>query len=284
MDIVHSLTELRKVIADGRRQGDTVGFVPTMGNLHEGHLTLIDAALKASDLVICSVFVNPLQFGENEDFDAYPRTLEEDSRLLEARGCHILFAPTVADVYPGGIQNETRVHVPGLTKHHCGASREGHFDGVTTVVSKLFNMVQPDIAVFGEKDYQQLTVIRKMAKDLCFPINIIGVTTSREENGLARSSRNNYLSLVEKQEAVLIYQALQESKVALEKGGSDFASLRNNAINLLEQNGFIVDYFNFASAETLEPADENEIDIVIMAAAHLGSTRLIDNICVTCRR
>jgi pantoate--beta-alanine ligase len=255
-----------------------------MGNLHEGHLTLIDAARKASDLVICSVFVNPLQFGENEDFDAYPRTLEEDSRLLEARGCHILFAPTVADVYPGGMQNETRVHVPGLTKHHCGASREGHFDGVTTVVSKLFNMVQPDTAVFGEKDYQQLTVIRKMAKDLCFPIDIIGVTTSREDNGLARSSRNNYLSLVEKQEAVLIYQALQKSKVALEKGGSDFASLRNNAINLLEQNGFIVDYFNFASAETLEPANENEIDIVIMAAAHLGSTRLIDNICVTCRR
>jgi pantoate--beta-alanine ligase len=284
MDIVHSLIELRKVIAGERRQGHTVGFVPTMGNLHEGHLTLIDAARKASDLVICSVFVNPLQFGENEDFDAYPRTLEEDSRLLEARGCHILFAPTVADVYPGGMQNETRVHVPGLTKHHCGASREGHFDGVTTVVSKLFNMVQPDIAVFGEKDYQQLTVIRKMVKDLCFPINIIGFTTSREDNGLARSSRNNYLSLVEKQEAVLIYQALQKSKVALEKGGSDFASLRNNAINLLEQNGFIVDYFNFASAETLEPANENEIDIVIMAAAHLGSTRLIDNICVTCRR
>jgi pantoate--beta-alanine ligase len=194
MQTVHTISALRAFVSTHRMKGKTIGFVPTMGNLHEGHLSLITEAKSRADIVICSIFVNPMQFGVNEDLDSYPRTLDADSQALESKGCNLLFAPNANEVYPNGLAEQTRVDVPKLGDYHCGTNRTGHFVGVATVVSKLFNMVQADIAVFGEKDFQQLAIIRKMASDLCFPIEIIGIPTSREESGLARSSRNGFCS------------------------------------------------------------------------------------------
>ena len=281
MLVLHTLAELRLELRKARNKGLRVGLVPTMGNLHEGHLRLVDRARESNSLVVASIFVNPLQFGENEDFDSYPRTLKNDSALLEARGCDIVFAPSVAEVYPDGLRGESTVHVPDLTMHHCGASRERHFDGVATIVSKLFNMVQPDEAVFGEKDFQQLMVIRKLVKDLCFPVEVISVATCREEDGLAKSSRNGYLDPEERKLGKYLYLVLLETKAALEEGGRDFASIRLEAITSLTEYGFKLDYFNIASVETLLPAKEGDVDIVILAAAYMGTTRLIDNIRVS---
>lgn len=281
MLVLHTLAELRLELRKARNNGLRVGLVPTMGNLHEGHLRLVDRARESNNLVVASIFVNPLQFGENEDFDSYPRTLKNDSALLEARGCDIVFAPSVAEVYPDGLRGESTVHVPDLTMHHCGASREKHFDGVATIVSKLFNMVQPDEAVFGEKDFQQLMVIRKLVKDLCFPVEVISVATCREEDGLAKSSRNGYLDPEERKLGKYLYLVLFETKAALEEGGRDFASVRLEAITSLTEYGFKLDYFNIASVETLLPAKEGDVDIVILAAAYMGTTRLIDNIRVS---
>ncbi|WP_068757033.1 pantoate--beta-alanine ligase, partial [Oleiphilus sp. HI0125] len=177
MKILHTLKELREELNQARKANHKIGLVPTMGNLHEGHLRLVDRARESNSFTVATIFVNPLQFGENEDFDSYPRTLEKDSSLLAARNCDVLFAPNIFEVYPGGLKAESTVHVPDITKHHCGASREKHFDGVATIVTKLFNMVQPDQAIFGEKDFQQLMVIRKLTNDLCFPIEIVGVPT-----------------------------------------------------------------------------------------------------------
>lgn len=281
MLVLHTLAELRLELRKARNKGLRVGLVPTMGNLHEGHLRLVDRARESNSLVVASIFVNPLQFGENEDFGSYPRTLKNDSALLEARGCDIVFAPSVAEVYPDGLRGESTVHVPDLTMHHCGASRERHFDGVATIVSKLFNMVQPDEAVFGEKDFQQLMVIRKLVKDLCFPVEVISVATCREEDGLAKSSRNGYLDPEERKLGKYLYLVLLETKAALEEGGRDFASIRLEAITSLTEYGFKLDYFNIASVETLLPAKEGDVDIVILAAAYMGTTRLIDNIRVS---
>jgi pantoate--beta-alanine ligase len=281
MQTITSTSELRQVIQAYKQAGKSIAFVPTMGNLHEGHLSLIDAAKTHADIVVASIFVNPMQFGENEDLDAYPRTLEADSEGLSSRGCQILFAPSANEVYPNGTQAETRVDVPSLVNHHCGASRPGHFIGVATVVSKLFNMVQADVAVFGEKDFQQLAVIRKMAQDLCMPIRIIGVPISREPSGLARSSRNGYLTPEEKTAAAKIYQTLLRCKQALEAGERNFENLSNTAINELEAGGFKKDYFNMANPITLEVATANDNECVILAAAWLGNTRLIDNISVS---
>jgi len=281
MLVLHTLAELRLELRKARNKELRVGLVPTMGNLHEGHLRLVDRARESNSLVVASIFVNPLQFGENEDFGSYPRTLKNDSALLEARGCDIVFAPSVAEVYPDGLRGESTVHVPDLTMHHCGASREKHFDGVATIVSKLFNMVQPDEAVFGEKDFQQLMVIRKLVKDLCFPVEVISVATCREEDGLAKSSRNGYLDPEERKLGKYLYLVLLETKAALEEGGRDFASIRLEAITSLTEYGFKLDYFNIASVETLLPAKEGDVDIVILAAAYMGTTRLIDNIRVS---
>lgn len=281
MLVLHTLAELRLELRKARNKELRVGLVPTMGNLHEGHLRLVDRARESNSLVVASIFVNPLQFGENEDFGSYPRTLKNDSVLLEARGCDIIFAPSVAEVYPDGLRGESTVHVPDLTMHHCGASREKHFDGVATIVSKLFNMVQPDEAVFGEKDFQQLMVIRKLVKDLCFPVEVISVATCREEDGLAKSSRNGYLDPEERKLGKYLYLVLLETKAALEEGGRDFASIRLEAITSLTEYGFKLDYFNIASVETLLPAKEGDVDIVILAAAYMGTTRLIDNIRVS---
>jgi len=281
MQTIHNTAKLRKVIRAYKQAGKHIAFVPTMGNLHEGHLSLIDTAKAEADIVVASIFVNPMQFGENEDLDAYPRTLEADSEGLSSRGCDILFAPSAKEVYPNGTQAETRVDVPSLVNHHCGASRPGHFIGVSTVVTKLFNMVQADIAVFGEKDFQQLAVIRKMAQDLCMPIRIIGVPISREPSGLARSSRNGYLTSEEKKAAAKIYQTLLRCKKSLESGDINFEGLSKNAVDELEAAGFKKDYFNIANPITLETASENDLECVILVAAYLGDTRLIDNISVT---
>jgi pantoate--beta-alanine ligase len=281
MQVVHTLKELRLALRQARSKGKRISLVPTMGNLHEGHLRLIDRASESSGLVVATIFVNPLQFGENEDFDAYPRTLEKDSALLAARGCDLLFAPSVSEVYPDGLKAESTVHVPDLTKHHCGASREKHFDGVATIVSKLFNMVQPDEAIFGEKDFQQLMVIRKLVKDLCFPIEIISVETCREDDGLAKSSRNGYLNPEQRKLAKYLYLVLQETKTKLLEGDADFTAARQQAISSLTEYGFRLDYFNIASVSTLLPAKDGDVDIVILAAAFMGSTRLIDNIRVS---
>jgi len=278
---INAINILRQQVQSARQAGKTIAFVPTMGNLHEGHLSLVDEAKKHADFVITSIFVNPMQFGENEDLDAYPRTLQADSDALQGRGCDILFAPTASEVYPNGLSEETRVDVPALGLHHCGASRPGHFIGVATVVTKLFNMVQADVAIFGEKDFQQLAVIRKMAKDLCIPTKIVGLATSREPSGLARSSRNGYLSHSQKKTAAVIYQVLLNCKQQLEAGQSTLEDISSKACQSLEETGFRPDYFNIANADTLEPAGPNDRDLVILVAAYLGSTRLIDNICVS---
>lgn len=276
---VNSVAELRQHIKQARMAGKTIAFVPTMGNLHEGHLSLVDEACSRADYVVASIFVNPMQFGANEDLDAYPRTLEADAAGLEAHGCHLLFAPSVAEMYPNGLSVETRVEVPELSKLHCGASRPGHFVGVATVVSKLFNLVLPDIAVFGEKDFQQLAVIRKLSADLCFPIEIVGVATAREPSGLAKSSRNGYLSTEEKQHAAKLYQILLSSKQELEQGGS-IATAQRSALAAIEQAGFKLDYFNIANPLSLEMASEDDAEVVLLLAVYLGSTRLIDNVVV----
>ncbi len=277
MHTVHTIRELREAVTRARQNKKRIGFVPTMGNLHEGHLSLIDEARAQSDFVVSSIFVNPMQFGANEDLDAYPRTLAADQAGLASRGCDLLFAPNVGEVYPNGLEAETRVAVPKLGDKHCGASRSGHFEGVATVVTKLFNMVQPDLAVFGKKDYQQLAIIRKLVQDLCFPVAIIGIDTSRESSGLARSSRNGYLSESERHTAAELYQTLVQARKQL-LAGKLLEEVRQTAISALESKGFQVDYFNIANRDSLEPATEKDQSLVLLVAAFLGSTRLIDNL------
>ncbi|KZX71958.1 pantoate--beta-alanine ligase [Oleiphilus sp. HI0009] len=280
MKILHTLKELREELNQARKANHKIGLVPTMGNVHEGHLRLVDSARESNSFTVATIFVNPLQFGENEDFDSYPRTLEKDSSLLAARNCDVLFAPNIFEVYPGGLKAESTVHVPDITKHHCGASREKHFDGVATIVTKLFNMVQPDQAIFGEKDFQQLMVIRKLTNDLCFPIEIVGVPTCREPSGLALSSRNGYLNEEEHLRASKLFAVLQQTKKALESN-EDIVVARQQAISSLTENGFKLDYLNIASVDTLLPAKDADKEIVILAAVFLGATRLIDNIRVS---
>lgn len=281
MQTVQTIAALRQAVNDAKRQGKRVGFVPTMGNLHEGHLTLIDRARQSAEFIVCSIFVNPLQFGAHEDLDAYPRTLADDAEKLASRQCDLLFTPTVTEMYPNGLAAETKVEVPALGEHHCGASRPGHFVGVATVVAKLFNMVQADVAVFGEKDFQQLAIIRKMASDLCFPLEIIGLATSREADGLARSSRNGYLNAEERKRAPAIYQQLLACQQALKSGQRDLAALRQNVTTQLTEAGFVMDYLNLADPKTLAVLDKVQPEMVILVAAKLGTTRLIDNIVVT---
>lgn len=281
LQTVHTIEALRNAVSLAKTSGKRIVFVPTMGNLHEGHFSLIQEAKAHGDYIVASIFVNPMQFGENEDLDAYPRTLDADSQGLEKFGCQLLFAPAAKEIYPNGTQSETCVNVPGLSELHCGSSRPGHFTGVATVVCKLFNMVQPDCAVFGQKDFQQLAVIRKMVSDLCMPIDVIGVPTSREVNGLARSSRNGYLNADQKALAAQIYATLTFCKNSLVDDVHSLAELKIEAQRQLESQGFEVDYLNFASPTTLAIAQEGDRNIVILLAAWMGTTRLIDNIVVT---
>ncbi|MGN5519376.1 pantoate--beta-alanine ligase [Halopseudomonas sp. Lyrl_26] len=278
MNTVHTVAQLRAALARARQEGKRIGLVPTMGNLHEGHIALVEMALQRTDHVVVSIFVNPLQFGPNEDLDSYPRTLADDQRRLLDAGAHTVFAPSVNEMYPEGMQGHTLVSVPVVSDGLCGASRPGHFDGVATVVTKLLNMVQPDVAVFGEKDFQQLAVIRKMALDLCLPVQIMGAPIVRAADGLALSSRNGYLDENERRVAPQLYQTLQQLAGQLLAGRRDFDTLLEEARQQLQQAGFRPDYLELRDTTTLQPADEHSRDITILAAAFLGRTRLIDNL------
>ncbi len=281
MRTVHTLKELRTILRGYRQQGKTIALVPTMGNLHEGHISLVRKASEAADIVVTSIFVNPLQFGAGEDLETYPRTLTDDQNKLSCAGNTLVFAPPVEEVYPDGLAEHTQVQVPDITEGHCGASRPGHFTGVATVVTMLFNMVQPEVAVFGEKDFQQLAVIRKLVRDLRIPVEIIGAPTVREEDGLAKSSRNGYLTPEQRQIAPALYRTLRETAEKLAKGRSDFQTLEQEARQSLEQAGMRPDYFNIVNSDTLKPASPDDHSITLLAAAFLGDTRLIDNIGVT---
>ena len=277
MQIVNTVAELRDAVRAWRSTGEGIAFVPTMGNLHEGHLKLVSEARKKADRVVVSIFVNPTQFGAGEDFETYPRTEREDQKKLKAIGADLLFQPAVSEVYAPDVK--TVVSVTGVSELHCGASRPGHFDGVATVVCKLFNMVQPDVALFGLKDFQQLTVIRTMVRDLNIPVEIIGVETVREASGLAMSSRNGYLTAEEKTVAAKLYQSLCVARDAVLAGSQDYAEIERHALRFLLESGFQPDYFSVCRMSDLEKAGADDVELVLLAAARLSKTRLIDNIC-----
>lgn len=277
MQTVSTIKEVRGVIAGWRDGGERVAFVPTMGNLHEGHLALVRRAAQLAGRVVVSIFVNPLQFGPSEDFNAYPRTPEEDGRKLRDAGLDLLFMPPEGEIYPRG-QPLTRVEVQGLSSILCGAFRPGHFAGVATVVAKLLNIVQPDLALFGEKDYQQLVVIRRMVADLCMPVEIVGVATVREPDGLALSSRNQYLTPEERRRAPVVYRSLCMAGEALRRGGRDCASIETEGTQMLSAAGLRPEYFSVRRAADLEPPGAGDRELVILAAAWLGRARLIDNL------
>ena len=268
---------LNAALSPARTAKKRIGFVPTMGNLHEGHLNLVREAKKLCDVVVVSIFVNPIQFGPNEDFDNYPRTLDKDSQLLADVGCDIVFAPSVEQMY-GKQPLLTNISVSGITADLCGASRPGHFDGVAVVVSKLFNIVQPSLAFFGQKDFQQLAVIRQLVQDLSFPIEVIGVPITRAADGLALSSRNGYLTPEQRAVAPTIYQSLKHAEKALLEGVSLDAVLAEITTQLT-QAGFVVDYVE-ARSPALQMVTDFKQDTVIFVAAKLGTTRLIDNLIV----
>ena len=264
-------------VRNWRRNGELVAFVPTMGNLHPGHMSLIDLARERAPHVVVSIYVNPLQFGLDEDFYAYPRTIEADTRLLAEAGVDLLFAPSSEQMYPLGEEGVVVVDVPELSRMLCGRVRPRHFVGVATIVTKLLNIVRPDIAVFGEKDYQQLTIIRRMAADLCVPVEIVGAPTGREADGLAMSSRNRYLTSDERALAPSLYAELKRAEDGLRSGVS-IAQIRENALSALSVRGFEPDYFEVRSAHDLKPPADDCTRLVILAAARLGRARLIDNI------
>ena len=280
MNTVKTVQELRAAVAYARAEGKRIAFVPTMGNLHQGHIALVEKAGQRADFVVASIFVNPLQFSPSEDLDKYPRTLSADQDKLVSAGCHLLFHPSVEEMYPHGQDGQTRVSVPGVSEGLCGASRPGHFEGVATVVSKLFNMVQPDIAVFGEKDFQQLAVIRTLVRDLNMPIQIIGEPTVRAEDGLALSSRNGYLSEEQRALAPVLYRTLQQLGKAIQEGERDFARLIETGKARLLEAGLRPDYLEVREASSLAQATTNDQQLVILAAAYLGSTRLLDNLAI----
>ncbi|AEG10150.1 pantoate--beta-alanine ligase [Shewanella baltica] len=271
------IDDIRTQVRAWRAKGETVAFVPTMGNLHQGHITLVKEAASKCDHVVASIFVNPMQFGQNEDLDAYPRTLAADSEALTAAGAELLFTPTPAVMYPKGLEQQTYVEVPGISNVLCGASRPGHFRGVATIVCKLFNIVQPDVALFGNKDYQQLLVIKTMVEDLSLPIEIIGVDTIREDSGLAMSSRNGYLTAAEKAAAPALKQAIDAMAAGIKQGES-FEQVTEQAKASLIAAGFTPDYLEIRHAHTLEQAQNQHQALVILAAAYIGKARLIDNL------
>jgi pantoate--beta-alanine ligase len=280
MQTVHTIAELRARVATWKRADERVAFVPTMGNLHRGHIHLVERARELAPRTVASIFVNPTQFGPKEDFAGYPRTLDEDSRQLVAVGLDLLFAPGVAEMYPRPLDEMTQVTVPELSGILCGASRPIHFRGVATVVSKLFHMVQPDVALFGEKDWQQLMVIRRLVADLDFPVQIVGVPTVREPDGLAMSSRNGYLTAAERAIAPVLYATLTACAERLGAGERDYDRLANEAKARLAAAGFRPDYFEIRRARDLQLPAEGDTDLRILAAAWLGRARLIDNLAV----
>jgi pantoate--beta-alanine ligase len=282
MQLLSEGDEVRALVRQWRREGHAVAFVPTMGNLHAGHLELVRAAHRHAERIIVSIFVNPLQFNDGNDLAAYPRTPEEDQSLLRGAkadtGVDALFMPGVAAIYPRGMENATRVEVPGLSDILCGEFRPGHFSGVATVVAALFNLVQPDLAVFGEKDFQQLLIIRRLVEDLQFPVRILGVATVREPDGLAYSSRNRYLSPQERRQAPELYRALCQVRDGIMAGQRDYSVLTGPQMRRLEAAGFIPEYLSVRRAQDLAPATAADRELRVLAAARLGRARLIDNI------
>jgi pantoate--beta-alanine ligase len=275
---ITSIAELREIVRDWRLARDSIAFVPTMGNLHAGHASLVAAAHAHGRRVVASVFVNPLQFGPNEDYNAYPRTPVDDEALLTELGADVLFLPTVEEMYPKGTTGSTIVDVPEIANILCGKFRPGHFQGVATVVVKLLNLVQPDVAIFGEKDYQQLTVIRTSVEDLCLPVKIVGAPTVRAEDGLALSSRNRYLDPEERARAPAMYRALDRARRRLESGETDLAAIEREGLESLAAAGFRPDYFEVRMAGTLAVPHGRNVDVVVLAAARLSRARLIDNL------
>jgi len=275
---LEKISELRNVVRDWRGQGLTIGFVPTMGSLHAGHMSLLSAARFRADRVIASVFVNPLQFGPGEDFERYPRTPEDDARLLEDEGCEVLFLPAVDEMYPKGRESATRVSVKPLAEILEGAHRPGHFDGVATVVAKLFGIVQPQVAVFGEKDYQQLAIIRRMVADLEMPVEIVGAQTVRSPDGLAMSSRNRYLTEAERARAPRIHATLRVAAERIHAGERNYTALSGWGMAELREALMQPDYFEIRDAQTLLAPGPDSRELVILAAARLGRARLIDNL------
>ena len=281
METVFSTADLRVKISAWRRAGERIAFVPTMGNLHDGHIALLERARYEADRTVVSIFVNPIQFGQGEDYAKYPSTLESDQEKLRRSGLDVLFAPNLQELYPAGTEEDTRVTVPGLSSILCGEFRPGHFSGVATVVTKLFFSVMPDCALFGEKDLQQLMVIRRMVDDLCIPIEIIGHPIIRESDGLAMSSRNSYLSDEERAIAPAIYEILKSAKLLVADDNADFRRIEDDAVNRLRESGFNPEYFTVRRSRDLAEAQVHEKELSILVAAWLGNARLIDNIQVS---
>lgn len=280
METITTIAEVRARVRAWRAAGQRIAFVPTLGNLHAGHLSLIEAARQYGDRFIASVFVNPTQFGPNEDYSLYPRTPVDDERMLVAAGCDLMFMPDVLEIYPNGPENAVRVDVPVLSQILDGEFRPGHFQGVATVVTKLLNIVEPDAAVFGEKDFQQLTIIRRLVADLCMPMTIIGAATVRESDGLAMSSRNQYLSAAERKVAPALHRELQQARARLLAGAYD-RDVETEGLAALNELGFRPDYFAVRDARDLQPATVACRELVVLVAARLGKARLIDNLRVT---
>jgi len=275
---IRHIDELRARLDEARQQGKTIGVVPTMGNLHEGHLQLIRLAHEHADVVVATIFVNQLQFGLNEDWDKYPRTFESDRTMLDKEGCHILFAPDDLEMYPNGIDNQTRVLCPTMTDVLCGASRPGHFEGVTTVVTKLFHIVEPDVAIFGNKDFQQIAIIRRMVADLCLRVNIVGAPIARDEGGLALSSRNRFITDDERPRANQLYRTLSWVQDQIQGGNRDFVNLEEVGKQQMIDAGFRPDYLSVCNAQKLEPALDDDDDLAILGALFTEQARLIDNL------
>lgn len=273
-----SVTELHQYVQHWKDHGQSIAFVPTMGNLHNGHISLLEKGQSLCDRSICSIFVNPMQFGPNEDWDHYPRTLEADLEKLEAVGCDLVYLPSASELYPEGLDKISHVLVTDLSDNYEGAHRPGHFTGVATVVLKLFNIVKPDVSVFGKKDYQQYRVVSKMVEDFNLEVQIIGQETTREASGLATSSRNQYLDARQLETAPIIYQQLQQTARAIEQGERDFKTLGDAAVARLNDAGFDTNYFVICNAETLLPATADDRDLVVLVTAAMGPTRLLDNI------
>lgn len=278
MQDVNTAEALREVMSEWRHSGDHIALVPTMGNLHAGHTSLIELAREHAERVVVSVFVNPTQFADDEDYEDYPRTLDRDKLQLKLAKADLLFAPDVDTMYPFGIDSATSITVPKLTAEFCGSIRPGHFDGVTSVVSRLFSLVSPDVAVFGQKDFQQQLVIRRMTEDLSLPIRIVTGPTVRDEDGLAMSSRNQYLSEDERAVAPVLYQTLQNIVEAVEGGNRDYEKLEKKAASDLEAAGFLPEYVSIRRAANLDVPNREKDKLVVLAAARLGAARLIDNL------
>lgn len=278
MDTVTTVAAVREHVRRWRREGRRVAFVPTMGNLHAGHVSLIEAARRHGDRFVASIFVNPMQFGPNEDYAQYPRTPTKDADMLTEAGCNLMFMPDVAQIYPNGSERATRVDVPSLSRILDGEFRPGHFEGVSTIVATLFHIVEPDVAIFGEKDFQQLTIIRRMVADLCMAVEIVGAPTVRDGDGLAMSSRNQYLTDAERQVAPRIYQTLQAAANRLQAGDTELSSIERTGVEALTRAGMKPDYFSVRRAQDLGAPAPDTKHLVVLTAARLGKARLIDNI------